>query len=56
MKNKILKTITAVAAIVAMFSACSVDSKSLLPCAVLVICLAWLLLFGYANKERFQSV
>lgn len=47
--NFILKTITWIAGILAMISACAVDSPSWIPTIVFVVCMAWLAMFAYAN-------
>lgn len=52
MKNKILKGITAVAAVLFLISVCFLDSESNVPCIVCVVCLVWIALFMIANRER----
>ena len=51
-KNRILKTITVTAVILAVLSACCVDSESNIPIIVLMISAAWLFLFCLANGEE----
>ena len=48
-KNRILKTITAVAVIAGLISACCLDSESKVPMVVLGISLAWTSLFVLTN-------
>lgn len=49
-KNRILKTVTWVAVIVGLYSACAVDSQSWVPVIVCVACLSWIGIFTYANN------
>lgn len=51
-KNKVLKTITGIAGVLALLSIMCLDSESWIPVIVLGICMAWLGLFLYANKEN----
>ena len=44
-----MKTITAVAVVAGLISACCLDSESKVPMVVLGICLAYLTLFTLAN-------
>lgn len=53
MKNIILKTITAIATLLAILSACALDSDTYIPYAVLIGCMVWLGLFLYVNRERY---
>lgn len=48
-KNAILKTITAIAGLVFILSACALDSDSWLPFIALCISALWLSVFAYAN-------
>ena len=50
-KNKILKTITTIAVIGALVSACCLDSKSKLPMYTLGGCVVYLTLFALANTN-----
>lgn len=50
--NFILKSITYAAFIMFLVSACAIDSPSWIPTIVCVVCMAWLGLFGYANRDR----
>lgn len=50
MKNKLLKAIAWVTAILGILSACAVDSDSYIPTYILCACLAWWMLFAYANN------
>lgn len=54
MKNKILKTITTVAAVTFLLSASAIDSEFLAE-LLCVISLGWLGLFLYANRERLTT-
>lgn len=54
MKNKILKAITYVNFIMWLVSGCMLDSVSVVPILVWFVNSAWLVLFTYANKERFM--
>lgn len=54
MKNKILITITIIAAIGFLGSVLALDALPDTAFRVGLICGAWLLLFEYANKERFN--
>lgn len=49
--NFILMSITYVAFIMFLVSACAIDSPSWIPTIVCVVCMAWLGLFGYANRD-----
>ena len=51
-KNRILRTITAIAGILAFLSILCLDSESWIPSIVLGVCMAWLGLFLLANKEN----
>lgn len=51
MKNKILKTITNVAAVVGVVAVSCLDSDSIIPVIVTAVCIAWIGLFVFANKE-----
>lgn len=51
MKNKILKTITIIMAILAIVSASAVDSDSNIPLILLFASLLWMILFIYANRK-----
>ena len=50
-KNKVLKTITAIVGVLWLFSACSLDSISNIPIIVNLICTGWIFLIFLANKE-----
>lgn len=52
MKNIILKSVTAIAVTLTILSMTLIDSSSFIPSITCIICLGWLLIFGYANKER----
>lgn len=52
LKNKVLKTITGITGVLAFLSIMCLDSESWIPVIVLIICMAWLGLFLYANKEN----
>ena len=55
MKNKILKGITGTAVVLAMVAGCLLDSDCYLPfLAVVMICITWVALFYFANKDRFE--
>jgi hypothetical protein len=47
--NFILKTITGFAGVMALTSACAVDSPSWIPMIIFIVCMTWLFLFAYAN-------
>lgn len=53
MKNKVLKSINYVAALLVIVSGSTIDSVSNIPFIVCSLSLAWLGLFLYANKERY---
>jgi hypothetical protein len=55
MKNKILKAISGVAAMVFITSGCALDSQSWLPYIVCGVSLAWLVLFFIANWEALHE-
>lgn len=55
-RNFILKTNTWLCAILCPFSACFVDSESMIPMILLGFSSAWLFLFYYANKDRIERV
>ena len=50
-KNTILKTVTAIMAVLFIVSATALDSPSRIPLVVCSIAEAWLLLFMYANRK-----
>ena len=52
MKNKILKTITTIAAIVFLLSASALNSDGFTVNFICAGCLAWLVLFFIANRKR----
>lgn len=56
MKNKILKTITWIAAILFIISATAVDSVSNIPRIICIASLAWILLYMYANRNSKASI
>lgn len=51
MKNKILKTITGVAAVLAIFSVCAADSAPLVAMIGLLISNVWLVPFFKINED-----
>lgn len=51
LKNRILKTITAIAGAGVVVSGCCLDSESNVPLIICGVCLAWLTLFTVANVE-----
>lgn len=53
MKNAILKTITAINAVVFIAAMCFADSDSYVPFIVMGICSVWLLPFAIANSEEY---
>ena len=54
-KNFILKSITWVASILFLLSACALDSESMIPSIVLLVSMGWLALFIYANSEWIEG-
>lgn len=48
-KNFILKTITWIMGIICILSVCSIDSPTWIPTIALVVSMAWLIPFGFAN-------
>lgn len=54
MKNKVLKTITALAVICYTVGACGLDSDSAIPYIMCGVSLLWIGLFMYANKDRLE--
>ena len=59
MKNKILKSITWVAAIIVATCMCMFDSETYIPCFIAAVCMAWIILFASANdwfKEEVEDV
>ena len=54
--NFILKSITYVAFVLFLLSACAVDSESWIPTIVLFVSMSWLSLFAYANGEWMEGV
>lgn len=56
MKNKILKTITAIAIIGLLLSACCLDADSWIPEIVMGICIAYLLIFTAANQDKINKL
>lgn len=55
MKNKILKAITAVAAVIFFVGALSMDSNSYLQYIFCAVSLLWIGLFVYANKDYLEK-
>lgn len=55
MKNKILKVTAYTMAFIFIFSACCVDSDSIIPSVLCVISLLWLALFAFANHKRMTG-
>lgn len=49
--NRILKTITTISIIGLVFSGISLDSDSIIPVVVTLVCLSWLIVFGIANTK-----
>lgn len=49
LKNILLKSITATAALTAVVSAFLIEEYEFIPFLVSCVCVAWLYLFGYAN-------
>ena len=49
--NFILKSITWIAGILFLLSACAIDSPSWIPTIVCVVSMAWLGVFAYANRD-----
>ena len=56
MKNKILKTITAIAAIGFLLSASALDSDGFTVNYICAGCLTWLVLFLIANRKRVINI
>lgn len=56
MKNKILKTITAIAAIGFLLSASALDSDGFTVNYICAGCLTWLVLFLIANRKRVMNI
>jgi hypothetical protein len=52
MKNKILKTITTIVAIILLLTASALDSEGFTVNFICAGCLAWLVLFFIANRKR----
>ena len=50
MKNKILKTITAISVVLVFAGMCGADSNSPIPCVLMLVGMSWLILFMYANR------
>ena len=55
MKNKILKSITYVMAIIFIVSVCLIDSHTWIPYIVCCVCLAWFILFMFVNREYLRK-
>lgn len=56
MKNKILKSITWISAILFIISTTAVDSVSNIPRIICIASLAWILLFMLANRNSKASI
>lgn len=54
MKNKILIASAKLAGIILMISICALDSETYLFHVTALVSMAYLYLFYYANKERFE--
>ncbi|MDD3337848.1 MAG: hypothetical protein PHS82_03215 [Lachnospiraceae bacterium] len=50
LKNTILKTITAIDALVCVYYACWLDADSWTPLVIVSVTMGWLILFGIANN------
>ncbi|MCD8366110.1 MAG: hypothetical protein LUC83_09970 [Clostridiales bacterium] len=55
MKNKILITITIIAALIAAVTVCAIDTNSPIITGTLCACLGWLAIFAYANFRDWES-
>ena len=55
MKNKILKTINFIVAIIFLLSICLLDSDTWIPCIVCFVCEIWFAIFVFANKETLMK-
>lgn len=55
MKNKILKTVTAVAGVGFILTASALDSEGFTVNFICAGCLAWLVLFFIANRKRVMK-
>ncbi|MBO7731720.1 MAG: hypothetical protein J6S67_04190 [Methanobrevibacter sp.] len=49
--NRILKTITTIAFLGLIFSGMTLDSDTIIPVFVALVCLSWLVVFGIANTK-----
>ena len=55
MKNKILKAINFIVAIIFLLSICLLDSDTWIPCIVCFVCEIWFAIFVFANKETLMK-
>lgn len=55
MKNRILKTITVIMAVLFLLSASAIDSNTYIPHIVCAISEAWIVLFLIANRKVVKS-
>ena len=55
MKNKILKAINYIMAIIFLLSICLLDSDTWIPCIVCFVCEIWFAIFVFANKETLMK-
>lgn len=55
MKNKILKTINFIVAIIFIISGCMLDSDTWIPYIVCFICEIWFAIFVFVNKETLMK-
>ena len=55
MKNKVLKAINFIVAIIFLLSICLLDSDTWIPCIVCFVCEIWFAIFVFANKETLMK-
>lgn len=55
MKNKVLKTITGIMAVLFIVAAASLDSNTYIPYIICAIAEAWFVLFLIANRKKVAS-
>ncbi len=57
LKNMILTTVTVISAVTLLFLMLTIDSYEhlLIPCFLMVVCMGWLHLIGYANGVTYNS-
>lgn len=52
---RVLKAITIIVIVALVLAICLIDSDSEIPAYTAIVCLAWLALIGYANRDMIDG-